>query len=126
MRGGIRRLYARPRVIRGTRVKPLPLLPSGPGGVRGRPLHEARSLTTSHASRFQKTLLRKSWFPRHNLGGRAAQWARSPPCMKVVMVDDSAVERKLCRLLLGEAYGSELEFFEAVAAEDGLKTVLEV
>src|SRR5262249_43762979 len=36
---------ARPRVIRGTRVKPLPLLPSGPGGVRSRPLHEARSLT---------------------------------------------------------------------------------
>src|SRR5579862_659454 len=43
--------YARPRVIRGTRVKPLPLLPSGPGGVRSRPLHEARSLTTSYASR---------------------------------------------------------------------------
>ena len=42
--------YARPRVIRGTRVKPLPLLPSGPGGVHSRPLHEARSLTTSHAS----------------------------------------------------------------------------
>src|SRR6516165_18218 len=43
--------YARPRVIRGTQVKPLPLLPSGPGGVRSRPLHEARSLTTYHASR---------------------------------------------------------------------------
>ena len=37
--------YARPRVIRGTRAKPLPLLPSGPGGVYSRPLHEARSLT---------------------------------------------------------------------------------
>src|ERR1700688_3484720 len=37
--------YAKPRVIRGTRVKPLPLLPSGPGGVCSRPLHEARSLT---------------------------------------------------------------------------------
>src|SRR5216684_3128838 len=34
-------VYARPRVIRGTRVKPLPLLPSGPGGVCSRPLHEA-------------------------------------------------------------------------------------
>ena len=45
--------YARPRVIRGTRVKPLPLLPSGPGGVCSRPLHEARSLTTSHASSFE-------------------------------------------------------------------------
>src|SRR5580693_1809913 len=42
--------YARPRVIRGTRIKPLPLLPSGPGGVHSHPLHEARSLTTSHAS----------------------------------------------------------------------------
>ena len=42
--------YARPRVIRGTRAKPLPLLPSGPGGVHSRPLHEARSLTTYHAS----------------------------------------------------------------------------
>ena len=36
---------ARPRVIRGTRAKPLPLLPSGPGGVCGRPLHGARGLT---------------------------------------------------------------------------------
>src|ERR1700730_1667600 len=42
--------YARPRVIRGTRAKPLPLLPSGPGGVHSRPLHEARSLTTTHAN----------------------------------------------------------------------------
>src|SRR5947207_2004414 len=46
------RKYARPRVIRGTRVKPLPLLPSGPGGVCSRPLHEARSLTTSYATSF--------------------------------------------------------------------------
>jgi uncharacterized protein (TIGR03437 family) len=36
-------------VIRGTRVKPLPLLPSGPGGVRSRPLHEARSLTNNYS-----------------------------------------------------------------------------
>src|ERR1700722_15388059 len=42
--------YARPRVIRGTRIKPLPLLPSGPGGVHSHPLHEARSLTTTHAN----------------------------------------------------------------------------
>ena len=40
--------YARPRVIRGTRAKPLPLLPSGPGGVCSRPLHGARSLTSTH------------------------------------------------------------------------------
>src|SRR5580698_286105 len=42
--------YARPRVIRGTRIKPLPLLPSGPGGVHSHPLHEARSLIIHHAS----------------------------------------------------------------------------
>src|SRR6185312_12155690 len=41
---------ARPRVIRGTHAKPLPLLPSGPGGVCGRALHEARSLTNTHAN----------------------------------------------------------------------------
>src|SRR5579859_1952154 len=40
-----RRRTARPRVIRGTRTAPLPLLPSGPGGVCGRPLHGARDLT---------------------------------------------------------------------------------
>src|ERR1700730_6088353 len=40
--------YARPRVIRGTRTAPLPLLPSGPGGVCGRPLHGARDLTRIH------------------------------------------------------------------------------
>src|SRR5215472_17578433 len=39
---------ARPRVIRGTRAAPLPLLPSGPGGVCGRPLHGARDLTNIH------------------------------------------------------------------------------
>ena len=44
-------VYARPRVIRGTRAKPLPLLPSGPGGVHSRPLHEARSLTNSMLTR---------------------------------------------------------------------------
>jgi len=41
----LRRYFARPRVIRGTQAKPLPLLPSEPGGVCSRPLHEARSLT---------------------------------------------------------------------------------
>jgi hypothetical protein len=40
---------ARPRVIRGTQAELLPLLPSGPGGVYNRPLHEARSLTTFYA-----------------------------------------------------------------------------
>src|SRR5512140_1264689 len=41
---------ARPRVIRGTRAAPLPLLPSGPGGVCGRPLHGARDLTSIYPS----------------------------------------------------------------------------
>src|SRR5580693_4282077 len=52
--------YARPRVIRGTRTKPLPLLPSGPGGVHSRPLHEARSLTTIHANTCWQTGLATS------------------------------------------------------------------
>jgi len=39
--------YAKLRVIRGTRGKPLPLLPSRPGGVCSRPLHGARNLTHS-------------------------------------------------------------------------------
>ena len=43
-------LNARPRVIRGTRFEPLPLLPSGPGGVCGLPLHGARGLTINHAT----------------------------------------------------------------------------
>ena len=44
------RANARPRVIRGTRTAPLPLLPSGPGGVCGRPLHGARDLTSIYRS----------------------------------------------------------------------------
>src|SRR5579863_2789505 len=56
--------YARPRVIRGTRVKPLPLLPSGPGGVCSRPLHEARSLTTSYATSFGYSFGRVAHFER--------------------------------------------------------------
>src|SRR5258708_34600567 len=49
------RRYIRLRVIRGTRVKPLPLLPSRPGGVCSRPLHGARNLT--------KPIVTKSLFP---------------------------------------------------------------
>src|SRR5204863_9451209 len=45
--GGIN---ARPRVIRGTRTAPLPLLPAGPGGVCSRPLHGVRDLTSIHRS----------------------------------------------------------------------------
>src|ERR1035441_4122001 len=48
--GGKGECLARPRVIRGTQAKPLPLLPSGPGGVYSRPLHEARSLTNHNLS----------------------------------------------------------------------------
>src|SRR5438876_8013383 len=47
---GSRTRNARPRVIRGTRTAPLPLLPSGPGGVCSRPLHGARDLTSIHPS----------------------------------------------------------------------------
>ena len=64
---------ARPRVIRGTRAKPLPLLPSGPGGVYGRPLHEARSLTTSNAN-MRALRFTSPWIPR-GLGVR--QWGLS-------------------------------------------------
>jgi two-component sensor histidine kinase len=42
--------------------------------------------------------------------------------MKVVMIDDSAADRKLCRLLLEEAHGAQLEFFEAAGAQRGLET----
>lgn len=38
------------------------------------------------------------------------------------MVDDSAADRKLCRLLLEETHGPRLEFFEAAAAGAGLET----
>ncbi len=38
------------------------------------------------------------------------------------MVDDCAADRKLCRLLLEEAHGAQLEFFEAAAAGPGLET----
>src|SRR3954464_10281018 len=46
---------ARPRVIRGTRTAPLPLLPSGPGGVCSRPLHEARDLTSFYRNMRRET-----------------------------------------------------------------------
>ena len=63
--------FARPRVIRGTRAKSLPLLPSGPGGVYNRPLHEARSLTihnptirfTCGAAEQLAVFPRKAWSP---------------------------------------------------------------
>ena len=59
----------RPRVIRGTQESPLPLLPSGSGGVRSYPLHEARSLSI-HGSilGFDEVLFCAwNWFEaRHN------------------------------------------------------------
>jgi two-component sensor histidine kinase len=42
--------------------------------------------------------------------------------MKVVMVDDSPADCRLCRELLGEVYGSDLEFFESHGAAQGLDT----
>jgi len=38
------------------------------------------------------------------------------------MVDDSAADRKRCRILLEEVYGPELQFFEESEAAEGLKT----
>jgi two-component sensor histidine kinase len=46
--------------------------------------------------------------------------------MKVVMVDDSLADRRLCQVLLSEVYGQELEFFEAAGAAQGLETCLRV
>src|ERR1700693_5066359 len=66
--------YARLRVIRGTRAKPLPLLPSGPGGVHSRPLHEARSLTTIHANTW------RDW----GLGTGAGDWLLVTGCWGLV------------------------------------------
>ncbi|GEM_PF-1274619 len=42
--------------------------------------------------------------------------------MKIVMVDDSAEDRALCRILLEEVYGPGLQFFEASDAATGLET----
>jgi two-component sensor histidine kinase len=42
--------------------------------------------------------------------------------MKVVMVDDSAADRRLCRILLQEAHGHGLEFIEESKAADALET----
>src|SRR5579863_5497029 len=40
--------------------------------------------------------------------------------MRIIMVDDSAADRKLCHVLLEEQHGSELEFIEAPDAARGL------
>ena len=42
--------------------------------------------------------------------------------MKIVMVDDSPGDRRLCRILLEESLGSQLEFWEEGAASPGLDT----
>jgi two-component sensor histidine kinase/CheY-like chemotaxis protein len=46
--------------------------------------------------------------------------------MKVVMVDDSEADRRLCRALLEEALGTRLDFREANAARTGLETCREI
>jgi two-component sensor histidine kinase/CheY-like chemotaxis protein len=46
--------------------------------------------------------------------------------MKVVMVDDSAEDRTLCRTLLEEVYGPDLQFFEESEGAEGLKTCRKV
>jgi two-component sensor histidine kinase/CheY-like chemotaxis protein len=42
--------------------------------------------------------------------------------MKIVMVDDSPGDRRLCRVLLAESLGQRLEFWEESAALPGLET----
>jgi hypothetical protein len=69
-------------VIRGTQVKPLPLLPSGPGGVCSRPLHEARSLTNNYLIKSpiltHEGRVRLSWVPSN------ARWLLVPAlCLPV-------------------------------------------
>jgi two-component sensor histidine kinase/CheY-like chemotaxis protein len=46
--------------------------------------------------------------------------------MKVVMVDHSAADRKLCRVLLEETLGRKVEFYEADQASAGLDTCRDV
>jgi len=46
--------------------------------------------------------------------------------MKVVMVDDSPADRNLCRILLEEVHGSELQFFGEQRAAQGLETCRKV
>ncbi|MGD1093322.1 MAG: histidine kinase dimerization/phosphoacceptor domain -containing protein [Bryobacteraceae bacterium] len=41
--------------------------------------------------------------------------------MKIVMIDDSAGDRHLCRILLEESYGPRLEFWEAETGGSGLE-----
>ncbi len=41
--------------------------------------------------------------------------------MKIVIVDDSPADRNLCRTLLLEAYGPQLEYIEAATAAQGLE-----
>lgn len=46
--------------------------------------------------------------------------------MKIVIVDDSASDRKLCRILLEETHGAQLEYFEEAAAVPGLERCREI
>jgi two-component sensor histidine kinase/CheY-like chemotaxis protein len=45
--------------------------------------------------------------------------------MKVVMVDDSPADRNLCKMMLEEALGPRLEYFEAATAANALATCRE-
>src|SRR5580692_4678380 len=68
----MRWVNARPRVIRGTRTAPLPLLPSGPGGVCSRPLHGARDLTSIYRS----TQVRQRRFWKSEVGAQRRRGLR--------------------------------------------------
>lgn len=54
--------------------------------------------------------------------GPPSVWGSLPSTMKVVMVDDSAADRKLFRILLEEKHASHLEFLEEPTATRGLET----
>ena len=57
-----------------------------------------------------------------SLGHNIASGYSWPKSMKIVMVEDSAAHRELCRILLEKVYGPDLEIFEESNAADGLKT----
>jgi hypothetical protein len=58
-------------LICGTRRGPLPLLPSGPGGVREHPSHRARSLTQPLRPNTRNYTSAVAWWPEHGPSGRA-------------------------------------------------------
>ena len=85
--------YARPRVIRGTRTAPLPLLPSGPGGVCSRPLHGARGLTSHYLAWPRYLTGSPRWFRKEVLVDRLASAETLPrPCQYSIALTEAPAE----------------------------------